>query len=88
MEPVKVEISLSFLQMLRRYLMRLTMFENTHMSNASYAIRYAAGNENVAVVLSGMSNMEQMRDNVYCRWNILRQVACIACGGCEHVWVS
>ncbi len=33
-------------------------------SPASYAIRFAAGFENVAVVLSGMSDLEQVRDNL------------------------
>lgn len=33
-------------------------------SNASYAIRYAASFPNVAVVLSGMSDMAQMKDNI------------------------
>lgn len=33
-------------------------------SNASYAIRYAAGFENIKMVLSGMSNLEQMEDNL------------------------
>lgn len=33
-------------------------------SAASYAIRYAAGFEGVEMVLSGMSNMAQMRDNI------------------------
>ena len=33
-------------------------------SNASYAIRFVAGHENIAMTLSGMSTFEQMVDNV------------------------
>ena len=35
-------------------------------SNASYAIRFAAGFPNVFMVLSGMSNLAQMEDNIGC----------------------
>ena len=41
------------------------IFDDLHgCSNAGYAIRFAAGFPNIRVVLSGMSNMEQMEDNV------------------------
>jgi len=33
-------------------------------SNASYALRYAASFDNIAAVLSGMSDMDQMQDNI------------------------
>ena len=33
-------------------------------SPASYAMRFAAGFENMMMVISGMSNMEQMKDNI------------------------
>ena len=36
----------------------------SNMSNASYAIRFAAGFDNIMMVLSGMGNMEMMRDNI------------------------
>lgn len=37
---------------------------NGNCSNAAYAIRFAASFKNMRVVLSGMSSLEQMKDNI------------------------
>ena len=37
---------------------------NSGMSNASYAIRFTGSFPNICMILSGMSDMEQMKDNI------------------------
>ena len=60
MEPVKGGVLAQVPQMAEEQ-MRKTAPD---ASPASWAVRYAAGKEGVLTVLSGMSNLAQMRDNV------------------------
>lgn len=60
MEPVKGGTLASLPQNARKYLDEL----DPKASSASYAIRYAASLEDVYMVLSGMSNYQQLEDNV------------------------
>lgn len=60
MEPVKGGTLVNLPKMAQDVLDGL----GSNLSNASYAIRFAAGFDQVMMVLSGMSNMEQMEDNL------------------------
>ncbi len=60
MEPVKGGV----LAKLPEEAENILKAHSPHMSCASWAVRFAASHENVMMVLSGMSNMEQMEDNL------------------------
>ena len=55
-------LSIDFIWKMRT--LRADAMEWMENKPASYAIRYAAGFEDIVMVLSGMSNMEQMNDNI------------------------
>ncbi len=60
MEPVKGGTLANLPEEARRLLEQ----QDPNLSTASWAIRYAASLDNVMMVLSGMSNMEQVEDNL------------------------
>lgn len=60
MEPVRGGFLSSFAPNVEKY---MTDY-NKHASISSWAIRWVESLPNVAIVLSGMSNMEQLKDNI------------------------
>lgn len=64
MEPVKGGSLVKLPEDAQKIFDDLNAQEGTQMSNASYAIRYAAGFDGMKVVLSGMSDLQQMKDNL------------------------
>lgn len=64
MEPVKGGSLVKLPENAQKIFDDLNEEEGTQMSNASYAIRYAAGFDGMKVVLSGMSDLQQMKDNL------------------------
>lgn len=64
MEPVKGGSLVKLPEDAQKIFDDLNAQEGTQMSNANYAIRYAAGFDGMKVVLSGMSDLQQMKDNL------------------------
>ncbi len=60
MEPIKGGLLANLPEEIEKILKQ----KDTNASIASWAIRFAASLENVKMVLSGMSNIEQMKDNL------------------------
>ena len=64
MEPVKGGNLVNLPEDAQKVLTKLNQARGVAHSNASYALRFAGSQSQVAMVLSGMSDLEQMRDNV------------------------
>lgn len=64
MEPVKGGSLVNLPDDAQKVLDELRSETGSSCSNAAYAVRFAAGFEGMEVVLSGMSNIEQMNDNI------------------------
>lgn len=80
MEPVKG----GSLAKLPEELEQIYRREQPGLSTASWAVRFAASLENVLVVLSGMSNMEQVVAAIRSKITV-DCTACDGCGKCEAV---
>ncbi len=63
MEPVKGGNLVKLPGTAQEAIDAVNMEQGTTLSNASFAIRFAAGFEGMEVVLSGMSDMAQLKDN-------------------------
>jgi len=64
MEPVKGGQLVNLPDYIQNIFDDLNKKQNTNYSNASFAIRFVASHPQIFMVLSGMSNLEQMLDNV------------------------
>ena len=64
MEPVKGGSLVNLPEEAQRVFDALNRDRETKNSNAAYALRFAAGFPNICAVLSGMSDLSQMRDNI------------------------
>ncbi len=64
MEPVKGGSLVNLPDDAQKILDALNKEQGTNLSNASFAMRFAAGFEGMVSILSGMSTLEQMKDNI------------------------
>ncbi|MBR2541129.1 MAG: aldo/keto reductase [Mogibacterium sp.] len=64
MEPVRGGSLVNLPDAAQKILDDLRSETGSGCSNAGYALRFAAGFEGMEMILSGMSNMEQMEDNI------------------------
>lgn len=64
MEPVKGGSLVNLPEEAQRVFDEMNRDRKTQNSNAAYALRFAAGFPNICAVLSGMSDLAQLRDNI------------------------